>query len=169
MKSTKAFKDVIKEHLDTVAAADPLFAETYKKPGKNIDDCVTYILNAVQKSGCAGFSDDEVFGMAMHYYDEEKIDIGKPVSAKVIINKAIELTPEEIEEANKKARQSAIDKVASEQAGKVKLSEEDIEKATEKARELSIEKAISEQKDKEIKKSIKKKTNSPADVQSLFD
>ena len=31
------------------------FAAKYDNPDKNIDDCVTYILNWVQKSGCNGF------------------------------------------------------------------------------------------------------------------
>lgn len=34
---------------------DELFAAKYDNPDKNIDDCVTYILNWVQKSGCNGF------------------------------------------------------------------------------------------------------------------
>ena len=42
-------------------------SNTYK-PTKNIDNCITYILNQVKKSGCCGFSDDEIFGMALHYY-----------------------------------------------------------------------------------------------------
>ncbi|MBP9481471.1 MAG: hypothetical protein KBF15_08460, partial [Parabacteroides sp.] len=40
----------------------------YSKPEKNIDDCVTYILNEVKKSGCNGFADDEIYSMAVHYY-----------------------------------------------------------------------------------------------------
>lgn len=35
---------------------DELFAAKYDNPDKNIDDCVTYILNWVQKSGCNGFA-----------------------------------------------------------------------------------------------------------------
>ena len=37
---------------------DELFAAKYDNPDKNIDDCVTYILNWVQKSGCNGFCED---------------------------------------------------------------------------------------------------------------
>lgn len=33
--------------------------------------------------------------MALHYYDEEDIDIGKPVSCKVVVNHTVELTEEE--------------------------------------------------------------------------
>ncbi|MDA6859547.1 Cas9 inhibitor AcrIIA9 family protein, partial [Escherichia coli] len=48
-------------------------AKNYRNPAKNIDDCVTYILNYVQKSGCNGFSDGEIYGQAVHYYDENEI------------------------------------------------------------------------------------------------
>ena len=33
--------------------------------------------------------------MVLHYYDEEDIDIGKPVSCKVVVNHTVELTEEE--------------------------------------------------------------------------
>ena len=89
MKSTDAFKNTIRQHLESRAASDELFAITLAKEGKNIDDCCTYILNQVQKSGCNGFADDEIFGMAVHYYDEDKIEVGKPVNAKVIVNHSV--------------------------------------------------------------------------------
>lgn len=86
MKATDAFSKIISEHLQGVALNDHLFAETLKKPNKNIDDCLTYILNTVQKSGCNGFEDSEVFAMAVHYYDEDDIKAGKPVKCKVVVN-----------------------------------------------------------------------------------
>jgi hypothetical protein len=46
-----------------------LFSVPYSKPEKNIDDFVTYLLNEVKKSGCNGFADDEIYSMAVHYYD----------------------------------------------------------------------------------------------------
>jgi hypothetical protein len=103
MKSTDNFKKVIFSHLEKVANNDKLFAETFKNPSKNIDDCVTYILNEVQKSGCNGFDDDEIFGMAIHYYDEQNIEVGKSLSTKVIVNHHVEITEEEKAEIKKKA------------------------------------------------------------------
>jgi hypothetical protein len=104
MESTKNFKKVISDHLNDVADRDPLFAETLKKPNKNIDECVTYILNTVQKSGCNGFADDEIYSMALHYYDEDKIEVGKVNSGRVVINHKIELTEEDKSEAREKAK-----------------------------------------------------------------
>lgn len=89
MKSTDNFKKVINDHLQGLAAKDKLFAETLKKPNKNIDDCINYILNEVQKSGCHGFADEEIFGMAVHYYDEDDLKPGKKVNAKVVVNHSI--------------------------------------------------------------------------------
>lgn len=105
MKTTDHFKNTIKSYLDQRAQEDPLFADKYANEKKNIDDCVTYILNTVQKTGCNGFTDDEVYGMAVHYYDEESVDIGKEISCRVAVNHTVELTEEE----KKEARQKAID------------------------------------------------------------
>ena len=105
MKTTDHFKNTIKSYLDKRAQEDPLFAEKYSNEKKNINDCVTYILNTVQKTGCNGFTDDEVYGMAVHYYDEESVDIGKEISCRVAVNHTVELTEEE----KKEARQKAID------------------------------------------------------------
>lgn len=90
MKSSDSFKNIIKQHLEQRAAADPLFAVTFAKEGKNIDDCCTYILNQVQKSGCNGFADDEIFSMAVHYYDEDQIEVGKQVNARLVVNHHVE-------------------------------------------------------------------------------
>ena len=115
MKTTERFKETISKHLNGLAETDLLFAETLKKPNKNIDDCITYILNTVQKSGCNGFTDDEVFGMAIHYYDEEDVKVGAKIDCQVIVNHTVELTPKEIQEA----KQAAIDKVISQQREKM--------------------------------------------------
>ena len=70
---------------------------------KNIDDCVTYILNYVQKSGCNGFTDGEIYGQAVHYYDENEIEVGKPIQCQVAVNHIVELTAEEKAEARQQA------------------------------------------------------------------
>lgn len=83
MKTSPAFKKAINDHLQSRADNDPLFAETFKKPAKNIDDCITYILNEVKKTGQNAFADEEIYGMAVHYYDEDDIVVGKPVASAV--------------------------------------------------------------------------------------
>lgn len=108
MKSSNAFKTTIQVHLETVAAADPLFAETLKKENKSLDGCVNYILSEVQKSGCNGFADEEIFGMAKHYYDEDDIQEGKKINAQVVVNRSIGLSEEEIKQAKIDARNQVI-------------------------------------------------------------
>ena len=61
MNTTEYFKRTIQAYLEERAMEDELFAAKYDNPDKNIDDCVTYILNWVQKSGCNGFCDDDIW------------------------------------------------------------------------------------------------------------
>ena len=86
MKTSPAFKEVISNYLKSAADKDPLFAETLKKPNKTIDECINYILATVQKSGKNGFADEEIFNMAIHYYDEDDIKNIKPIDARVVVN-----------------------------------------------------------------------------------
>ena len=109
MKSTEQFKNTIKACLNKRENEDELFAINYSKANKNINDCITYILNTVQKSGCNGFADDEVYSMAVHYYDEDNIEVGKNFDCRVVVNHVVELTTEEKEDARQKAIQKAQD------------------------------------------------------------
>src|SRR3712207_8456712 len=74
------------------------------KPGKNIEDCIAYIVSEVQKSGCNGFNDDEIYSMAVHYYDEDDIKVDNTtITYQVAVNHVVELTEEEKAEARKQA------------------------------------------------------------------
>ena len=88
-KGTQAFNDTIKAYLEERAENDALFAVKFANPSKSVDDCVTYILNQVQKSGCNGFTDAEVYGMAIHYYEEKEIEVGNPINCKVVVNNTV--------------------------------------------------------------------------------
>lgn len=103
MKGTEHFENAIKSYLDKRAETDSLFAQSYAKENKNIKDCINYILNQVQKSGCCGFADDEIFGMAVHYFDEDNLEDIKEVNCKVVVNHTIDLTEEEKKEARERA------------------------------------------------------------------
>ena len=103
MKGTDHFKRTIQMYLEQRAEEDALFAKNYRNPAKNIDECVTYILNYVKKSGCNGFTDGEIFGQAVHYYDENEIEVGKPLQCQIAVNHVVELTAEEKAEARQRA------------------------------------------------------------------
>ena len=112
MKATNHFTRTILTYLELRAESDNLFAESFAKENKNIDDCVTYILNEVQKSGCMGFADDEIYSMAVHYYDEDDIEVGKPMNGKIVVNHVVELTEEEKEQAKQDAIQKAMNEAS---------------------------------------------------------
>jgi len=116
MKTSDAFKKTIREYLEQRAKEDELFAVSYAKENKSVDECCNFILQQVQKSGCNGFSDDEIFGMAVHYYDEDSIKDLKPINCNVVVNHSIELTEEE----KKAAREAAIKKLQDEQYSSLK-------------------------------------------------
>ena len=135
-KVSNAFKTTIKAYLDKRAAEDELFAKTYVKENKNLDECCNYILQQVQKSGCCGFADEEIYNMAIHYYDEDGIKDVKPVSAKVVVNHTVELSDEEKAEAKEKAKAD----YEKEQLAKLKEEERKREEKERKAKEERIRK-----------------------------
>lgn len=108
MKASNAFKETIKAYLDKRAQEDELFAETYKKENKNLDECCNYVIKCAQKGGAQGYTDEEVFGWAVHYYDEDDIKDIKPINAKVVVNHTVEITEEEKEAAKQKAMDDLI-------------------------------------------------------------
>ena len=77
MKGTEQFIRTIAEYPNGRAMTDPLFAPNLQKPHKNIEECILYILSEVQRSGCNGFADEEIYSMAVHYYDEDDVEEDK--------------------------------------------------------------------------------------------
>ena len=134
MKGTEHFTRTIAEYLNQRASTDPLFAPNLMKPNKNIEDCITYILNEVKKSGCNGFDDDEIYSIAVHFFDEDNIDIGKPLDCHVAVNHVVQLTDEEKAEA----RRQAIEQYQREQLAKIRNHSERTKKAENKVVEPSL-------------------------------
>lgn len=142
MKSSPEFKKVISEYLKTRAAQDELFAVTLKKENKNIDECITYILNTVQKSGQNGFADEEIFNMAVHYYDEDDLKVvAGNKNVKAVVNHHIDLSASDLEIAKEKAMERAIEEAKKDLklSHKVELSPEDLADAKNKAIQLAVE------------------------------
>lgn len=109
----KEFKETIQKYLQERAVEDPLFAPKFANPDKSIDECCRYIMGEARERGTSVvMSDAEVFGMAVHYYDEENIKVEK-VSAgcSVSSSRKVELTEEE----KNVAREAAIKRLAEEQ------------------------------------------------------
>lgn len=100
------FEDAIKTYLDSAAEKDELFAKSYANPNKSIEECCKFIMGKAAKAAKRAngtqiaCKDEEIYGLAMHYYDEEDIKVDPaPITAKVIHTPAKDLTP-----AQKKAK-----------------------------------------------------------------
>lgn len=116
---SKEFANAIKQYLDKRAAEEPAFAVKLQNPKKSLEECCLFIVGEVQESGRCGFADEEIYGMATHYFDEENLTIKElKGSFKVIVNQPVELSQDEIERAKK----AAYDKVIAEQTAKLKGS-----------------------------------------------
>ena len=103
---TNPFEMALNVMLQERAKSDPLFAETLKKPNKSISECAKYIygeLCEIAKKAQQGNTaviaiadgvdskfegTDDVLSLAVHYYDEDNIEI-KPVSPAVKANVSV--------------------------------------------------------------------------------
>lgn len=119
------FKSTIKNYLDKRASEDELFAKSYTKENKSLDECCQYILGEARKLGSeVCVSDEAVFGWAVHYYDEDEIKINKTVlgKAKQTSAPSVELSEEEkaklLEDAKAEYKQVMIDKLIAEDKAK---------------------------------------------------
>ena len=109
---SEAFIEAIKNHLRAYVKKDPLFLAKLKNPKKNIQDCMTFIMNQAMKNaknGVMGYADSDVYKLARHYYDEENIEVGKPITnAAIAVNQQITLSEEEVEKAKQEGRERVI-------------------------------------------------------------
>ncbi len=93
------------------AKTDPSVANNLKKEKKTLNECWEYVLSEVAKTmyrkgnfGCAAGDDEELFGLAVHYYDEDDIKFEPFNGAKVVdasnhkIDKKAEYKREKAEE-----------------------------------------------------------------------
>ena len=114
------FEEAIKTHLEQRAKEDSLFAVSLAKPNKSITECCSYILGEARKRGNAvAMSDEEVFGMAVHYYDEDDIKVAKlPTGVKSSVSTS---KPAELSETDKEeARLAALKRLEEEQYALIK-------------------------------------------------
>lgn len=84
MKGSNDFTKAIQTYLNGQAKRDDLFAKTLKKENKSIKECVNYIILEVQKTGNNAFSQEEIYRMAKHYYDEDDIKVGAAPSCNIV-------------------------------------------------------------------------------------
>lgn len=67
------FETIIKDYIEAACKTDEVLAGKYAKSGNDIEGCCKYIKAEARKkakNGCAVIADAEVFGWAVHYFDE---------------------------------------------------------------------------------------------------
>ena len=152
------FEKTIKAFLDKKASEDADFKAKYEaalaepeekgKRKKDITACCNYIISEVRKTGRSGFDDAEIYGMALHFYDEKEVtapDGNAQKGVQVVVNTKIELTKADKERIEKEARE----KVEAEERAK---AEKKIRDEQEKARKREEEKARKAKEAAEAKK-----------------
>lgn len=138
-------KQAIKTYLDNRAKTDELFAVSYTKTNKNIDECFNYVVGEAKKQGNAVYlPDDVVFGWAVHYYDEDDIKINRlPANTRVSAKASVELTEEDKEKARDLAvqeyKQQCIDKLKAADEAKAKKAAEKKKAEIERRKKIEQE------------------------------
>lgn len=148
MSKQNPLKEAIQSYLDERAKADELFAVAYKKKNKNIDECFAYIMGEALKEsspvvpgveGC-GMDNDVVYGMAVHYYDEDDIKVNKlPSNVRASASTTTPVKPVKLtEEDEKKAREEAIKRLTEEQYALLKKKPSRSKKEVTEVQQMSL-------------------------------
>lgn len=89
MKPSDDFKTAIENYLNTTAQGDSAFAQSLAKETKNIESCFNYIFGEVKKTGLCAFDNQEIFDMALKYYNDDSIGAPAPINCKVVVNQPV--------------------------------------------------------------------------------
>ena len=145
----KMFEKAIKAFLDDKAGTDPAFAEKYRSEKKNITDCCKFIIAEVKKS-CKGkeaaCTDEYVYGLAMHYYDEENIKAPANAPSCRVVPGDMELSEEDKKEAREEAMRRLKEQEVQEQMRKERQRQEAAEKKAEAERKRKEERLEKQRK-----------------------
>lgn len=172
----KGFQNAIKDHLEKMAAQDEVFAAKYaakcEAEPESIKKCCSYIIDQVQKNykhgNSAVLTNDEVFGMAMHYYDEN-IAPPKVASNCTVVMSKEQLTPEDEEAIRREARAAAEQKVRNDELEKIRKEQAEAERKKKAAEEAAIRKAEAAERKKKEEAERKRKEWETADLLFSFD
>lgn len=179
----------LKDYLDKAAATNAEFAAVYVNPEKNIIRCVMYICeqvfrkNTLSGSGFATVRNDEVEGMAMHYYQEKDLQPTMKDTDNValaVLLQGFAVPEEDIKLMKEIAREEKRREIVKEEGmkyanqirtGEIKIELTDEEKAEIHAagRQALIEQAAEKQKKSSIRRSTRSaKDEKPVAEATLF-
>lgn len=147
MQKTNPFKQAIQTYLEDRAKTDSLFAVAFSKPNKSIEECLDYIVvealkdSSDFKSGVkvGQIDNDVVFGMAVHYYDEDNIKVGKmPANVKASVSSSTSKPIELTEEDKQAARQAALRRLEEEQHALLRKKPTKAKKEVTEVQQMSL-------------------------------
>jgi hypothetical protein len=137
MNSIEIFKKALKQYLDGRAQSDALFAQAYAKEGKTLDDCANFVIGEIKKraqNGSYAATDEEVYGLAVHYYDEDNVKVESVGGVQIVSN--YQLTDQDKAELEAEAKEKAKESYLREAEEKAKKA---LEKKQEKERKKAAE------------------------------
>ena len=113
------------------AKTDPSVANNLKKEKKSLEECWDYVLSEVAKTmyrsgnfGCAAGDDEELFGLAVHYYDEDDIKF-EPFKGAKVVDMSKQKQDKKVESKEQKAKEEQPLKEAKNRVKTVKKHKSD--------------------------------------------
>ena len=82
LKASNAYEQAVLDYIENIDA--PELIEKINAGDKGLSDCMSYVKSQARSkavNGCAILTDQEVFGMAVHYFEEDSIKKGATPSA----------------------------------------------------------------------------------------
>lgn len=155
-QAPETFEGWLKGRLDGMAIEDPVFAEKLANPKKSLKECIAFIQGEVfdrymkghrGQVCCATPSREEVFGIAVHYYDEED---AKPKALPNGVATSVKSPKAPSKEEQEKMRAEAMARMEKQFEEEARKKIEEREKARKKA-EAERKKAEREKREEERK------------------
>src|SRR5699024_11252863 len=75
-----------------------------------IDGCINFIIHQGKKIGVQGYTDDEIYGLAIHYYDEDDLEECDPIDCGIVVDHKPELSNEEKQGLREQVRKEEMEK-----------------------------------------------------------
>lgn len=172
MAKNNSFEQVIQTYLAKRAAEDELFAKKYKDESKSVAKCCAYIKEQARKkaqNGCAVIEDAQVFGWAVHYYDESMPTDGKADAAVAGANQGDCVVAQTEQISDKASATTAVVELTEEQKKAIQQKAEADYYAECKAKEAEKAKAKAKAEAELKKAQAAAKRESEAKMQMLFN
>ena len=104
LAANNEFQELLLAHLNTLT--NPAVIIKINNGKKTLDGCQSFITNEMrkrQKNGVAVASDDEVYGLAVHYFQEDEIPESEVKHHTPVKSRVVDISKSEREKWNKAA------------------------------------------------------------------